>query len=162
MENEVKTPEIQKNDDLEKNYIEKIKELRDNTVDKDAYVRVLEENKKLLDQLTNNSYVSDKEQNTEKEVSEQELISKLVHGENMNNLEYVETALALRKKMMEDGKIDPFLPQGTQISANDDDVAAANEVAKLLEHCVGVSDGNSDIFTRELQLHLMDTPVIKK
>ena len=158
---EEKEIEQQNLSEIEKNYIEKIKELRDNTVSKEQYVKVLEENKKLLDAFTENSFESKQDQE-ENKVDTKGILNDLMTNDNLTNLAYIEKVLQYRKAVMDEGKTDPFLPQGVQISATDDDVKAAEEVANLLEHCVEVSEGNSDIFTRELQLHLIDTPRPKK
>ena len=46
---------------------------------------------------------------------------------------------------------DPFLPQGKQIAATSDDIKSANRVAEALKDCVEYANGDSQLFTNELQ-----------
>lgn len=60
---------------------------------------------------------------------------------------------------MAEGKPDPFLPVGNQIAPTDDDIAAAERVAKVLQECVDYADGDSAVFTNELQRRTIDIKV---
>lgn len=57
---------------------------------------------------------------------------------------------------MAEGKPDPFLPVGSQITPEESDVAAANRVASVLQECVDYAEGNNDVFTNELQRRLIE------
>ena len=57
---------------------------------------------------------------------------------------------------MSEGKPDPFLPVGSQILPDDADIAAANKVATVLQECVDYANGDSSVFTNELQRRLVD------
>ena len=60
---------------------------------------------------------------------------------------------------MAEGNPDPFLPVGKQILPTDEDVAAANRVADVLKECVDYAEGDSAVFTNELQRRLVDIKV---
>ena len=75
----------------------------------------------------------------------------------LTNLEYVTKALELRDQLIAAGKPDPFLPYGEKIAPTNEDVEAANRVAKVLRECVDYADGDSSIFTNELQRVMIDT-----
>ena len=53
-------------------------------------------------------------------------------------------------------------PDGHQFSFSDDDRRDAQRVADALQSCVDTADGNSAIFTNELQRILKDTSLPKK
>lgn len=143
------------NESTETDYIEVINNLKANTVDKNKYEKLKEENKKLLDSLVNNSQVE--APNTPK-VSNDEL-RKDLFTKSLSNLEFVEKTLQLRKNILEEKGEDVFAPDSSQFTFTDEDRRDAQRVADALQHCVDVADGNSAIFTNELQRILKDTPL---
>ena len=132
-------------------YIEAIKEMKANTVDKEAYLKLKEENKQLLNSLVNGEEIKGKE--PEQKESIEELRSKLfgTKRKDLNNLDFVENALKLRNALMEAGQTDPFVPNGSKIKPTDEDFAKAKKVADTLQECVDYADGDPDVFTDELK-----------
>lgn len=140
-------------------YIEAIKEMKQNTVNKQDYLKLKEENKKLIQSLVNGEQLDPAKQ--KKEVDVNKLRENLFKKEQ-NNLEYITNALELRNALIEKGEKDPFLPYGKNILPTDEDIECAERVARVLQECVDYADGNSDIFTNELQRVMVDTgPQIK-
>ena len=132
-------------------YIEAIKEMKANTVDKEAYLKLKEENKQLLNSLVNGEEI--KGQDAEQKESIEELRSKLfgTKRKDLNNLDFVENALKLRSALIESGETDPFVPTGSKIQPTDEDFAKAKKVADTLQECVDYADGDPDVFTDELK-----------
>ena len=132
-------------------YIEAIKEMKANTVDKEAYLKLKEENKQLLNSLVNGEEI--KGQDAEQKESIEELRSKLfgTKRKDLNNLDFVENALKLRNALMVAGQTDPFVPNGSKIKPTDEDCAKAKKVADTLQECVDYADGDPDVFTDELK-----------
>lgn len=135
-------------------YIEAIKEIKQNTVDKEAYNKLKEENRKLLNSLINGEEIN--QQKVEETVDISKLRADLFNKEN-SNLEYAEKALKLRDEIIKQGGKDPFLPYGEKILPTEEDISTANRVAKILKECIEYADGNADIFTNELQRIMVDT-----
>lgn len=133
-------------EDNTNDYINTINELKSNTVSKAEYERLKKENRQLLDSLVNGSPV-------EVQKVEKKPITELVEDlqKDQSNLDYVKTALDLRTAMIEQGLSDPFLPQGKQIAATADDIKSAARVAEALQECVDYANGDSQLFTAELQ-----------
>lgn len=140
------------------NYIEAIKEMKANTVDRAAYDKLRQENKQLLDAFVNGEQLNNPKPDVPVDVDK--IRNELFSG-NCDNLGYISNALALRKELMERGEKDPFLPYGKNVLPNDDDIAKAEKVANVLQECVDIADGNSDIFTNELQRRLVD-PILPR
>lgn len=61
--------------------------------------------------------------------------------------------------MISEGKPDPFLPVGKQILPTDEDIACAEKVASVLKECVNYAEGDSAVFTNELQRRLVDVKI---
>lgn len=139
-------------------YIEAIKEMKQNTVDKNTYLKLKEENRKLLQSLVNGEQ---KEIEKEEPVDIDQLRNDIFNKES-TNLEYITNVLKLRDELIKKGERDPFLPYGKNILPTDEDIATANRVAKALQECVDYADGNSDIFTSELQRITIDSAPIKR
>lgn len=140
----------QETENTEIDYISAINELKANTVDREKYNKLKDENKRLLDTLVSGGQI---EQDKVETVSADDLRSKLYGNghENLSNLEYWTNTLKLRELIMEEGKPDPFTPQGKQIMATDTDRATAQKVADVVQHCIDVAEGDSLVFTNELQ-----------
>lgn len=143
------------------NYIDIVTKLKENTVSKEDYEKLQEENKKLANTIANGLTVQPKEENkTEVNIDE---LRKNFLKENQSNLEYAENALALRKALMEENpEDDPFLPKGHNINATEQDKIDAQNVADVLEQCIELADGNSDAFTIALQNRIVDIKLPKR
>lgn len=136
-------------------YITAIKELKENSVDRSKYDQLKAENKKLLDSIVNGTPAEVK---VEDKKSIEELRAAYLK-EDQSNLEYITNTLKLREALMAEGKPDPFLPIGEQIMPTDQDIQTAQKVADVLQECVDYADGDSAIFTNELQRRLVDVKV---
>ena len=140
-------------------YIDEIQNLKENTVSKDQYEKKCEENRKLIQSLANGTPLPGAEQEPPKP-SIEELRKKLANGDQLNNLEYVKTVLALRNSLIEKGEQDPFVPQGANVKPEATDWATAQRVADAFQSCVDYADGDSEIFTTELMRITKDSAPI--
>ena len=154
-EEKVVTSETGTVEDTAQDYIDTIKTLKQNSVDRSKYEELRAENKKLLDSIVNGTEIA---QPREEKKSIEELRAAYLK-EDQSNLEYITNTLKLREALMAEGNPDPFLPIGEQILPTDDDVAAANKVAQVLQECVDYADGDSAVFTNELQRRLVDVKI---
>ena len=134
---------------MDQDYVAQIEEMKRNTVSRDVFDKMKEENKKLLNALTNGAQVEGSAPVVENK-SIEELRANLFNKHH-TNLEYVKEALELRDRLIEEGFEDPFVPQGRQISATNEDYALAQKVAEGLQSCIEYANGDSAIFTQELQ-----------
>lgn len=145
-------------DDMTPDYLAAIKELKQNSVDRSEYDKLKAENKKLLDSIVNGQEIDLPKQ--EDKPSIEELRTKLFSGESdLSNLEFVTNALELRSQLIAKGEPDPFLPVGNQITPTDQDIAAAQKVADVLQECVDYAEGDSAVFTNELQRRTIDVKI---
>lgn len=144
-------------DDTTQDYLDTIKKLKENSVDRTKYDQLKAENKKLLDSIVNGQEidVEDKHAKTNEELRK-ELFKR---DGNLKNIEFVRNMLELRSNLMSEGEPDPFLPYGSQVVASDSDIAAAQKVATVLQECVDYADGfggDNQVFTNELQRRMID------
>lgn len=140
-------------------YIAQINELKRNSVPVDQYNKLVGENKKLLNTLVNNGQMA--AEDVASKASIEELRTKLFDSYN-TNLTYIETALELRDRLIEEGYEDPFVPQGKRISATREDYDLADKVAEGFRACIEYANGDSEIFTQELQRITQDTVIPTK
>lgn len=135
--------------DTDTDYVAAINELKANTVSKTEYSKLRAENKKLLDALVNGQQI-DLPKEEKPDIAE--LRKKLFNKDgNLSNLEYVETTLKLREALIEAGERDPFLPYGDRVTVTAEMYDKAQAVADGLQECVDFADGDSGIFTAQLQ-----------
>ena len=151
-------------EDNTNDYIAQIKNLKENSVSKDDYNKLKADNKKLIDALANGTQV---EGVVEPKVSAVDKINEcrkklFSKGSNLSNLEYCKTAVELRDALIENGERDPFLPFGHDVVATDSDYESAERVANIMKECIDYADGDSNIFTNELQRRTVDVVIPKK
>ena len=145
----------EKVEDMTPDYLAAINELKQNSVNREDYNKLKAENKKLLDSIVNGTSV-------EVQMPQSKSIDELRAAylkEDQTNIEYISNALKLREALIAEGKPDPFLPIGEQILPTDEDIAAANKVASVLQECVDYAEGDSAVFTNELQRRLVDVKI---
>lgn len=137
------------------NYIEAIKEMKQNSVTRESYDKLKSENKQLLDALVNGKDIDlgKREEPVDIVALRKQLFNKDGH---MSNLEYVSNALKLRNALLEKGERDPFLPYGDKVTLTAEHYDKAEQVATVLQECVEFADGDSGIFTAELQRRTKD------
>lgn len=158
-ENEIITPAV---DDGNEDYVQAIAELRRTTVPLDDYNKLREEKRQLINALasgkTPEGLVPE-----EPTVSPDDLRKKLFGSgaDALSNLEYVETALSLRDSLIEAGERDPFLPVGDKVQITSDTIDTAERVATVLRECVDFAQGDSGIFTAELQRRTKDMSTLR-
>lgn len=162
MENKPGEPNVNVEQMDAENYIDIVKKLKENTVSKEDYEKLQEENKKLANTIANGLTVQPKEEPKKAEVDINELRKNFLK-ENQSNLEYAQNVLALRNALMEKNpEDDPFLPKGHNINATEQDKIDAQNVADVLEQCIELADGNSDAFTIALQNRMVDIKLPKR
>lgn len=160
----------QTNEDINENdnsrYIEAIKNLKKDTVSKKSYDKVVEENKELLNAILNGGELKGNVESKEVESVDIKALREKLYGlksKDLSNLEYVDTTLKLRKALMDAGQEDPFVGRGSKLSPTKDDYDTADRVAKVFEECIEYAQGDSAIFTQELQRRTInDTLPLRK
>ena len=151
-------------EDNTQDYLAAIKELKQNSVDRSEYDKLRAENKKLIDAVVNGQPGQEEPVFT-KHSKEQidELRNELFNSpRDLNNLEYITKAMELREALMENGKPDPFLPVGKQISPTRDDLEGAEKVAQVYKECIDYAEGDSEVFTNELMRRTRDVKLPRK
>ena len=156
-ENELNSVSQQENVNDSIDYIEAIKEMKQNSVDRSTYDKLKSENQRLLDALVQGKEIEIT--NNKEPVDINKLRKELFDNrdKNISNLDYVSNALKLRDALLEKGERDPFVPYGDKVTLTAEHFDKANMVAEVLKECVEFADGDSGIFTAELQRRTKET-----
>lgn len=136
-------------------YIEAIKEMKRNSVDKKTHQAVLTERDSLLKALMNGETIEVEERNPK---DLKEIMDRFRNAET--TLDGVSAALEYRDEIMKRGGDDPFLPGGDRVKKiipTDEDKATANRVAEGFRHCVEYAEGDPVIFANELSRITIDS-----
>lgn len=147
-------------DETTQDYIDTIKNLKENSVDRSKYEALRADNKRLLDAVVNGQTVEAPA--AKQEVDIDALRKKLFKTEEQTNLDYCKNALALREALIEKGEADPFLPCGSKTLPTDEDRTTAQRVAEVMQECIDYADGDSNVFTNELMRRTVDTGPIRR
>lgn len=138
-------------------YIAAIEEMKANTVSRDAYNKLRNENKQLLDALVSGQELPQK---PVEKPSISDMRKKLFNVDGtMSNLEYVENVLSLRDALIESGERDPFLPYGDKVGITSEQIDAAERVANGLREMADFAEGDSGVFSAEYQRKVKDTSI---
>ena len=139
-------------------YIEAINTLKKNSVSRQDYDKLKEENKTLLESILNQNPQTEANTAEEQETVDLDKLRKKMFSteSELTNLEYVESALQLRDTLIAQGEPDPFLPWGEKIIPTAEDEEAAERVAKVFRECVDYAQGDSEVFTNELMRRTVD------
>lgn len=143
-------------DDMTPDYLAAINELKQNSVDRSKYDALKAENKKLLNSIVNGQDVQLESQPKMRSVDE---IREELFNHEHSNLDYIKLALELRATLMAEGKPDPFIPVGKQISPTRQDEEIAEKCAQVYQECVDYADGDSEVFTNELMRRTRDVRI---
>lgn len=153
------TPGLDDNGDQD--YISVIAEMKRNTVPLDDYNKLRDEKRQLINALVSGKTPEGLIPEEEPTLNPDDLRKKLFGADldTLLNLEGIETALSLRDSLIGAGERDPFLPIGDKVQLTSDAIDTAERVATVLRECVDFAQGDSGIFTAELQRHLKDTSI---
>lgn len=155
---EKKTVETGAVDDPQEDYLEAIKNLKQNTVDKAKYEQSEAERKRLLNMVVNGQTLDVPEEPKHREIN---VIRNELFNKEHNNLDYIKLSLELRNALIAEGQPDPFLPYGRQISPTREDEEIAEKVAQVYQECVDFAEGDSELFTNELMRRTKDVKIRK-
>lgn len=137
-------------------YIEAINTLKKNSVSRQDYDKLKEENKTLLESILNQNPQTEANDATEAVDVDKIREEMFSPTSELTNLQYAENALKLRDALIAEGKPDPFLPWGEKIIPTAEDEEAAERVAKVFRECVDYAQGDSEVFTNELMRRTVD------
>lgn len=135
-------------EDNTQDYLDAIKDLKQNSVDRSEYEKLKAENKKLIDAVVNGQASSEQGEKTYRDI---DVIREELFNHEHTNLDYMKLALELRNTLIAKGERDPFLPYGAQIAPTVEDEEKAEKAAQIYQECIDYADGDPKLFTQELQ-----------
>lgn len=141
----------------DKNLLEAYNKLKKDSVSRKDYEKVLEMNKQLLDASLNGGGDDPKDDKELPVPSIDELRADLYgpKRKELNDLDYWEKTLALRKAVMEQGKTDPMVPIGKDVTPTQADFATAELICSEIEECIKEANGDSAEFDRLLDKRII-------
>ena len=146
------------NDEQEFDPVAAINAMKENTVPKEKFDKLQDDYKKLFKAYANGE--RDASHPPAAPVDLKKLRKETFFGE-LNNLDYIKNILKIREETIARGGDDPFVPRGSKVVATDEDYIAAQRVADGLQACIDYADGDSEVFTNELQRITVDTSPYK-
>ena len=140
-----------------------LNELRKNTVSKEEYDKIKEENAALFNAVLNGETIETKQ---EKKRTVDEIRKDLFNkNTTKTNLDYVKKSLELRNAILERDKVDIFVntDRFNQLSpsAIEEEKKGAEAVANVLQHCVDSAKDNPTMFNMAIADVLKDAPRVK-
>ena len=133
-------------------YINQINNLRENTVSREEYERIKNDNRELAKALINGTGANIPGITIpENKPDLDDLRKNLFTKKSKNDLEYFTNLLALRDGVMADGQPDPFLPINREFRATAQDEADAERIATQIKEAIEYADGDPAVFSNDLR-----------
>lgn len=146
--------QMEEQESSNQHYIDAINNLKSNSVSKDAYNKLVEENKNLLQSLVNGSQVSADEAPVE-EKDLMQLRRELFKPEKeLSDIEYVEKALELRARVLEETGEDCFVAKAHGYTPGYDAFQSAEKTAAVFQECLDEANGSNERFISALQTRI--------
>ncbi|MBO5425707.1 MAG: hypothetical protein J6A25_09360 [Lachnospiraceae bacterium] len=143
-------------------YVAAINELKQNSVSKERYNKLEQDNKRLLDALVNNKQI-DIQEKPKVDVAEARRNLAEVCETGCTQLEFFDKVLALRTAVLESGGPDPFLPVGSKVQPTYEQIERQNEIHAGIQDMIDFAEGDPGIFNAEYQRRVVDTmPQLRK
>lgn len=166
MENENNVVVEDNNENIEngnEKYIKEIQKLKQNSVSKEEYDALVNENKTLLEALVDGKDLPN--MNTEPQTDNQTRIKELRNylysdpDKSFEPIDYCESVLELRDLIIEEygEQADPFLPNGHNVDITPYDVERANAVATEMKASLELAKGNDSVFVADLMAKTIDS-----
>lgn len=117
-------------------YVDNLNKIKATTVDKNAYDKLAEENKRLANALANGEYAQNKAQEVTEDIPSLE--KKIKHCKGMSDLELFTNVLKLRSaRLAVDENDDIFVGQNKSASDYANAQAFADQLQEVIEACNG-------------------------
>lgn len=139
--------------------IEALREIKQNSVPRSEYEKVVAERNKIFKAYANGERAEQPEDN--KPVDVDELRYKL-RNVDLSNLEYIKAAVELRDALLANGERDPWVPFGKDCYPTNQDYEDAEEVSEGLKACIEYAERDSGVFTNEVQRISVDTAPVRR
>ena len=141
--------------------IQQINDLKENSVPKEKYNKLVEDNKKLTKALIEGKQMEDP--NTKKEeISQKDLLARVFRADGRSNLEHWKDALEYRNREIEAGNQDPFVAvANSKYSPDESSYAAAEKLAKGIQDIIDQSDNDPKVFDTYFE-HCLNEPPLPK
>lgn len=143
--------------------IAQLEALRATTVSKEEYERVVAERNQMFQTLAHQPTIpvaAPTAPTAAERTARKNELRRQLYDENcdLSNLDYWKNTLELRQIILDEGGRDPFLPWGKDNAVDDDDRKIVDKVVNGVQSCIDYADGDSVLFTNELQRITIDTP----
>lgn len=130
-------------------YIETINKLKANSVSKDEYLKLRNENKQLLDALASNQVVEVAAE-PKRDITE---VRKELFGNhsNLSNREICQDMMDLYDYELENRGVNIFMPTDPQYIPTQDDITQVDNMVRGMKAALQTANGNDLIFNQEIE-----------
>ncbi len=130
-------------------YIETINKLKANSVSKDEYLKLRNENKQLLDALASNQVVEVTAE-PKREITEvrKELFT---NHSNLSNRQICQDMMDLYDYELENRGVNIFMPTDPQYIPTQDDITQVDNMVRGMKSALETANGNDLIFNQEIE-----------
>ena len=141
---------------MEQDYLAQIQEMKKNSVSREVYDKMRDENKRLLEAIVNGEQLEQKQAETPKMRTPDEVYQDFVVSDKpRSDIERAKLWIEYRESCKAAGEPEPYVSNRKKPSAAE--LESIDNTQRVLEHCLEYSNGNEEIFSTELKRLLIDT-----
>lgn len=141
-------------------YIQTIEQMRQNSVSKDKYEKLKEENKKLLNTLATGGQIQAEEQKVDVDKLWEDIFN--VRKKPLTDMEVVDKLLKIRESCLENEYRDIFVYGGPEFVPEASDYASAQQTAEVYQKCLDEADKSPRAFKAALIDNMVDNSSFKR
>lgn len=143
---------------MEQDYLATIQELKQNTVSREAYDKMRDENKKLLETIINGGQMEAPAENTN--IDYNKLLHETIFEKKSNNLDYIDAFVTAYESAVKEG-IKYAMPFGPKAEYSEMDEEVCDFTAKKLREIIDKSNGNEKSFNFLLDQEMVDNMPVR-
>lgn len=141
-------------------YIQTIEQMRQNSVSKDKYDKLKEENKKLLNTLATGGQNQEEEEKVDVNNLWEDIFN--VRKKPLTDMEVVDKLLKIRESCLENEYRDIFVYGGPEFVPEASDYASAQQAAEVYQKCLDEADKSPRAFKAALLDSMVESSSFKR
>lgn len=147
--NEINEQTVENVTDNATDYIETINKLKQNSVSKEEFLKLKNENKQLLDALASNQTIEVAAE-TKRDINEvrNELFN---NHRNLSNRQICQDMMDLYDYELQNRGVNIFMPTDPQYIPTQDDISQVDNMVKGMKNALDIANGNDLIFNQEIE-----------
>ena len=140
-------------------YLDTIKDLKQNTVSKQRYDKLVAERDQLIATLVNGEQITAVTPPAEKKSLEQIMTEQKQYAKKKDACNYLKSCLEFRERAFEEYGVDCFVANNYNVKPTEQAYIDAQKTADIYQECLDYANGDKKVLVNELQRRMLENPL---